>query len=405
MSAYADWLESALGDRLDEYRPILAYHLEQAARYRRELIAGRSRACQPSPAGPRSTSREAGAAALDRGDATGCVQSPSASGRAGRDRFGSRCHGACWRARRWSPEPRQRRPTRSLKRRGRLRTRSAIGAPRPQPRRSASTLASRWRRNPARRCEADAERLRQELITMGDQAGADRAALEVAKLRFFSGHAASALELAQELLATASRHGQSPRRAPGMDVRRSPIGVRCRYRKRSSSWMSWRHQFERRSGPRTASRECAARCWPSRGGSTMPVPALEEAKPNRRRARGRLRHLGAPGSLHGPCGAPRGECGACGGARARWLRMDDRHWVRGFRQHRRSAHLARAMLELGRDDEAEHWATVARDMGARGRPGREGTGARGAGACARAARGLRGSRTAGTRGCRIIRRD
>ena len=36
---YADWLESALGERLDEYRPILAYHLEQAARYRRELDA------------------------------------------------------------------------------------------------------------------------------------------------------------------------------------------------------------------------------------------------------------------------------------------------------------------------------------------------------------------------------
>ena len=34
---FADWLESVLGDRLAEYRPIVGYHLEQAARYRREL--------------------------------------------------------------------------------------------------------------------------------------------------------------------------------------------------------------------------------------------------------------------------------------------------------------------------------------------------------------------------------
>jgi class 3 adenylate cyclase len=34
---FADWLESVLGDRLAEYRPIVGYHLEQASRYRREL--------------------------------------------------------------------------------------------------------------------------------------------------------------------------------------------------------------------------------------------------------------------------------------------------------------------------------------------------------------------------------
>jgi len=34
---FAGWLEQVLGDRLDEYRPIIGYHLEQAVRYRREL--------------------------------------------------------------------------------------------------------------------------------------------------------------------------------------------------------------------------------------------------------------------------------------------------------------------------------------------------------------------------------
>ncbi len=34
---FADWLEEMLGDRVDEYRPIIGYHLEQAVRYRREL--------------------------------------------------------------------------------------------------------------------------------------------------------------------------------------------------------------------------------------------------------------------------------------------------------------------------------------------------------------------------------
>ena len=34
---FADWLEQMLADRVDEYRPIIGYHLEQAVRYRREL--------------------------------------------------------------------------------------------------------------------------------------------------------------------------------------------------------------------------------------------------------------------------------------------------------------------------------------------------------------------------------
>ena len=34
---FAEWLEQMLGDRADEYRPIIGYHLEQAVRYRREL--------------------------------------------------------------------------------------------------------------------------------------------------------------------------------------------------------------------------------------------------------------------------------------------------------------------------------------------------------------------------------
>jgi class 3 adenylate cyclase/tetratricopeptide (TPR) repeat protein len=64
---FAGWLEEALGERLDEYRPILAYHLEQAARYRRELDA-------LDPALPELERRavdhlgQAGLAAFNRGD-------------------------------------------------------------------------------------------------------------------------------------------------------------------------------------------------------------------------------------------------------------------------------------------------------------------------------------------------
>ena len=64
---FANWLEKALGARIDEYRTIVGYHLEQAARYRREL----------DPTDPQLADLErraidqlgaAGTAALDRAD-------------------------------------------------------------------------------------------------------------------------------------------------------------------------------------------------------------------------------------------------------------------------------------------------------------------------------------------------
>ena len=92
----------------------------------------------------------------------------------------------------------------------------------------------------------DAERLRRELTAVGDQLGAERAS-ETAKFRFFSGHAADALELAQELLATDLPGRCTATRCWG-GVPRSLFGVRCLYPKRSSLSMSWRPRSERRSG-------------------------------------------------------------------------------------------------------------------------------------------------------------
>ena len=55
---FAEWMAVSLADRLDEFRAILAYHLEQAARYRRELDAtDPSLALLAERAGPSSHSQ------------------------------------------------------------------------------------------------------------------------------------------------------------------------------------------------------------------------------------------------------------------------------------------------------------------------------------------------------------
>jgi class 3 adenylate cyclase/tetratricopeptide (TPR) repeat protein len=71
--AFADWLESAVGDRVAEYEEILGYHLEHAHRYRTEL---RERDQRTARLGERAAGHLGAAAmrARDRGDSAAAVE-------------------------------------------------------------------------------------------------------------------------------------------------------------------------------------------------------------------------------------------------------------------------------------------------------------------------------------------
>jgi tetratricopeptide (TPR) repeat protein len=366
---FADWLEAALGERIGEYRPILGYHLEQAARYRREL----------SPDDPRLADLahraalhlgEAGAAALDRGDATAAsnllqralmlVEADAASTLPWRLLAGeAMLSGATAEE---ADEFLQ--ATRTLA--------EQVG-----DRRSAATAEAlriharvSLARELAPAMEADAERLHQELRAMGDQAGAARAGLEVAKLRFFTGHAASALALGQDLLATAIPSGR---------VHDELLG-----------WMSgfayWGPMpvpdalelMDELEAQLSTSRWSAARVARGRGALLAEQGRFDEARAGLDESRAIGEELGAgyvvanlKGHFMGPV-----ELLAGNAARAAELELASYEWLEahgflGF-ANTVAGNLSRAMLALDRDQEAEHWATVAREIGAEDDPAAQG---------------------------------
>jgi class 3 adenylate cyclase/tetratricopeptide (TPR) repeat protein len=199
---FADWLESALGDRLDEYRPILAYHLEQAARYRRELdgtdpslpdLAHRA-AVQLAAAGESALDRgDFGASANLLGRAVAVLPSddpdalpmrlllsevlPFAGDIQFMDKFLRETRAI---AERLGDER-----SAALAETVRLYARVSMGM-------ESMTLVG----------EAAAS-LHRRLTELGDEQGAVRAGLEVAKLRFWSGHGQDAQEVAEGLLPAA----------------------------------------------------------------------------------------------------------------------------------------------------------------------------------------------------------
>jgi class 3 adenylate cyclase/tetratricopeptide (TPR) repeat protein len=69
---FAGWLERSSGERLAEYEEIVAYHLDQAARYRSELGADDDETARLRRAASRHF-EEAGQRALDRGDPAGGI--------------------------------------------------------------------------------------------------------------------------------------------------------------------------------------------------------------------------------------------------------------------------------------------------------------------------------------------
>jgi tetratricopeptide (TPR) repeat protein len=198
---FAEWLELALAGRLDEYRPILGYHLEQAVRYRTELDAGDT---QLAALGHRAAEHLglAGMAALGRGDlnaaanllrrATALEREPAAAIRwrlfaveamaTGGTESGTRA------AEEFTLETRALAETIGDRRAAaqaevlRIHLRVAAGTE------SLASIAN------------DADALRRTLAELGNTDGAARAAMERAKLMFWSGQAGPAFELASGLL-------------------------------------------------------------------------------------------------------------------------------------------------------------------------------------------------------------
>jgi class 3 adenylate cyclase len=195
---FAGWLAEALGPRVEEYRTIVGYHLEQAARYRREL----------DPRDPLLASIErraveqlgaAGMAALDRADAATASNLLS--------RVLALVHDDAetvrWRLAASEGLERMVSATEANEfiletgelatRLGdarsatvaealRLHVRSALGE-------SISDLVQ------------DGERIRAELLAQGDAEGSARAGIELSKGWFWSGRAADAFALAEEVIA------------------------------------------------------------------------------------------------------------------------------------------------------------------------------------------------------------
>ncbi|MEX0630713.1 MAG: adenylate/guanylate cyclase domain-containing protein [Chloroflexota bacterium] len=366
---FAAWLEAALGDRIDEYRPILGYHLEQAARYRRELSPDDPRLADLANRAAHHLG-EAGAAALDRGDATAAsnllqravtlvdADSPSAlpwrllAGEAMVTGATVEEADAFLETTRAIAENVGDRRSAATSEALRLHARVSLGT------------------EPVRALEADAERLRHELHAVGDQAGAERATAELAKLRFFGGHAASGLELAQELLATVSPHSR---------IRDELLGWIAAIAYWGPMPVPEALELVNELAPQVRVSQWAAnRIARVRGALLAEQGRFDEARSELEAAKRVSEELGAgyvisalQGHFMGPV-----ELLAGNAARAVELELVAFEWMteRGFMGFANTvaAHLGRAMLAMDRDEEAEHWATVARERGAEDDPAAKG---------------------------------
>lgn len=357
---FADWLASALGERLDEYRPILAYHLEQAVRYRRELAPDDPRLSDLAQRAALHLG-EAGAAALDRGDSTAAtnllqraitlVEADAESALPWRLLAGEAMltGSAAEEADAYLAE------TRAIAEQVGDRRSAAIS--------DALRLHARvsLARDPLDVMEADAQRLRQELTAMGDQAGADRAGVEVAKLRFFGGHAQPAMELGQELLESGTPRGR---------LRDELLGW-------VSAFAYWGpvpvpealEMTEALASQMGASMWGAARVARGRGALLAEQGRFDEARAALQESNAISEELGAGYVIAALQGHFMGPVELLAGDPSRAVELEQAsfewltsHGFPGF-GNTVAANLARAMLELDRNEEAEHWATVAREIG------------------------------------------
>jgi tetratricopeptide (TPR) repeat protein len=197
---FASWLEVALADRADEYRPILGYHLEQAARYRRELDAGDPRVAELGAAAARHLG-EAGRAALARGDLAAAANLSMRAAELEVDPWAV----VAWRlvaGEAMSPGGTAGGSQGAVDFLAATRAAAeAIGDQR------AAAIADLLALHPRvalgedpKHIAKDADKLRAVLGDLGDGDGAARATLELAKLSFWAGQAQPALDLAMTVL-------------------------------------------------------------------------------------------------------------------------------------------------------------------------------------------------------------
>jgi len=355
---FADWLESALGKRLDEYRPILAYHLEQAARYRREL----------DPADPalsdlahRAAAQmaAAGEGALDRGDFTA---SANLLGRAIAllDHFDPQAlpmRLTLGDALAWAGDTRTAAAhlteTRTIADRlGDERSALRAETLRLHPRVSVGT-------EKMSALEGEASRIHERLTELGDQEGAVRAGLEVAKLRFWQGRVQSGLDLAKQLLPAAGRGrlGDDVRGwivgfaywGPTPSTEAIELGQRMESEMRDPRQAA--NRTERQIGALLAMQghfdEARIRFDHQR--------ALNEEMGSRSLVGSLLSHHAGPAELLAGDPARAAELARSG------FEMLTAGGDRGFASTS-AVNVARALLELGRDDEAEEWARTGQGM-------------------------------------------
>jgi len=355
---FADWLESSLGERLDEYRPILAYHLEQAVRYRRELDA-----TDPSLSdlAQRAAGQlaAAGEGALDRGDYVACA---NLLGRAialldPLDPQALPMRLTLGEAQAWASDTRTSdaflRETRAIA--------DQLGDERSALR--AETLRLHPRVSIAgesmRALEADASRLHRRLSELDDQEGAARAGLEVAKLRFWNGRVQSGLDLAQELLPTAG-----PGRI-GDDLRGwivgfaywgpTPVPEGIELARRMGSEMRDPRQGAKRTGRQVGALMAMQGRFDEARTMFEEQRALYEEIGSRPLMGSLLSHHAGPAELLAGDAALAAEIGRSG------YELLISGGDRGFASTS-AVNIARALLELGRDDEAEEWARTGQAM-------------------------------------------
>lgn len=357
---FADWLEAALGDRLEEYRPILAYHLEQAARYRRELDAG-------DPALPELERRAvehlggAAAEAMNRSDMDAAastfrrvlaiVEWDEAAALPWRLQLGE----ALVRA---APVPESNAFLLDVRARA-----EALGDER------SATLAEAHRLHlrasmaePLEEVVPEAEAIYERLLELGgDPAPAARAGLELAKYHFWVGHAQAGIDLAQTVLST-----------PGLPKRlleeiASWVSAFAYWGPTPTSTVLAMAEDELARGP--TSLFLVLRLTRHQAATLAQRERFVESEAAFEKARQISEDLGDPlllasvkGHFHGPSRLLAGD--AEGAIQLGHSSFDGLMALghAGF-ANTTAAGLARAYLALGRDEEAERWARVAIESG------------------------------------------
>ena len=355
---FADWLESALGDRLDEYRPILAYHLEQAARYRRELDPG-----DPTLSGlaQRAAAQlaAAGEDALDRGDfnASANLLSRAIALLDSSDPGALPMRLILGDALSWSGDIRTAdahlAETRTIaERQGDERSALRAETVRLYPRVSLGTETMSA-------LEDEASRIHERLTELGDQEGAVRAGLEVAKLRFWQGRVQSGLDLAKQLLPAAGR-GRL-----GDDVRGWIVGFAYWGPTPSTDAIELGQRMESEMGD---PRQAANRTERQIGALLAMQGHFDEARTKFDHQRALNEEMGSRhllGSLlshhAGPAELLAGDPASAAEMARSGFELLTAGGDRGFASTS-AVNVARALLELGRDDEAEEWARTGQGM-------------------------------------------